>query len=56
MTAHLSKGPLGEALAAEEDEAVKKAQIERFNTSNPPAGGAKTSAPVPADVPAPGGK
>ncbi|MBK6425040.1 MAG: hypothetical protein IPF82_02235 [Blastocatellia bacterium] len=56
MNAKLPKDPLAEAMAAEAEEAIKKAQIERFNNTNPSAGGATSSAPVPADVPAPGGK
>ncbi len=53
MDAKLPKDPLAEAMAAEAKEAIKQAQIERFNNTNPPAG---NPAPPPADQPASGGK
>lgn len=53
MDAKLPKDPLAEAMAAEAKEAIKQAQIERFNNTNPPAG---DPAPPPADQPASGGK
>lgn len=53
MDAKLPKDPLAEAMAAEAKEAIKQAQIERFNNTNPPAG---DPAPAPADQPVSGGK
>lgn len=54
MDAKLPKDPLAEAMAAEAKDAIKQAQIERFNNTNPPA--ADPAAPPPADQPASGGK
>ena len=53
MDAKLPKDPLAEAMAAEAKEAIKQAQIERFNNTNPSAG---NPASPPADQPASGGK
>lgn len=56
MDAKLPKDPLAEAMAAEAKDAIKQAQLERFNNTNPAGGDTTSTTPPPADQPAAGGK
>lgn len=56
MDAKLPKDPLAEAMAAEAKDAIKLAQLERFNNTNPPGGDAMPTKPATVNAPASGGQ